>query len=125
VGFVGGKVAAANSDPVLHTTSLAFAADGKAIANVALPGAGARIERSLRRAGLVSVRCDTHEWMQGWLHVFEHPYATITDASGAFTLTDVPAGTHELRAWHERLGELTLRVTLEPGKAATVDLAFP
>src|SRR5436190_15671108 len=79
IGFVGGKVAASNSDSILHDTSLAYVDDGTSIGHLALPGAGSRIERTLRRPGLVAVRCETHDWMQGWLHVMDQPYAAITD----------------------------------------------
>ena len=125
VGFVGGKVAAHNSDPILHDTSLSFVADGKSLANVALPGAGARVEKNLRRVGIVAVSCGVHEWMQAWLHVFDHPYATVTDAAGSFTLADVPPGSYTLRAWHERLGELSLPVRVEASQPSTLSLTFP
>jgi len=50
------------------------------------------------------VTCDIHSWMRAWVLVVDHPYATITAADGTFTIKDLPAGEHELRMWHERIG---------------------
>jgi hypothetical protein len=53
----------------------------------------------------ISLQCDVHTWMGGKLAVFDHPYFAITDAKGAFTIADVPAGaTVYLMAWHEAVG---------------------
>jgi hypothetical protein len=69
---------------------------------------------------MVSVRCDLHPWMQGWLGVLDHPYFAVTDAEGRFTLRDVPPGDYTLAVWHERLGTGTSRVTVAPkGTAET------
>jgi hypothetical protein len=38
-------------------------------------------------------------WLRGYLFVSDHPYFTLTDARGRFTLRDVPAGTYELVCW--------------------------
>ncbi len=50
------------------------------------------------KAGLVELRCEIHEHMQAKLLVVDSPYYTITDASGSFKLTQVPAGTYTLHA---------------------------
>jgi hypothetical protein len=39
--------------------------------------------------------------MNAELFVAPHAYYTVTDESGNFTLSDVPAGEYELVAWHE------------------------
>ena len=45
-------------------------------------------------------------------------------ADGAFTLRGVPAGTYTLTAWHERLGERTVEVTVPADGSARVELRF-
>ena len=45
----------------------------------------------------------------------EHPYYTVSDGLGEFTLTDVPAGEYKLKFWHEMLGETMRNVTVEAG----------
>ena len=36
--------------------------------------------------------CDTHAWMLGYIHVFDHPFFAMTDERGAFSIANIPAG---------------------------------
>ncbi len=49
------------------------------------------------------VRCDVHPWMQAWMAVMAHPFFAVTGADGKFEIKDIPAGTYEIEAWHEKL----------------------
>jgi len=96
--------------------------------NVALSRRGA--DRTIRvdKAEVpISVRCDLHPWMQGWLGVIDHPYFAVTGPDGTFTLASVPPGEYMVAVWHERLGRGQAAVTLEPSGRATVtlDLSAP
>jgi hypothetical protein len=44
----------------------------------------------------------------------------VTGDNGSFRLADVPAGTYNLKVWHEGLGEKQVSVTVEAGKDAKV-----
>lgn len=96
--------------------------------NVALPREGA--ERTIavtKPEVMISVRCDLHPWMQGWLGVLEHPYFGVTGADGRVTLSNVPPGDYTIGVWHERFGTREQKVTL-PAKGSesiTVTLAAP
>lgn len=125
IGQVGGVVAATNSDPVLHNTNLTLTAGNKKVANIALPKQGQTIEKPLRKPGIVDVQCDAHEWMQAWIFVADNPYAALTDASGSFTMTDVPPGEYDVKVWHELLGELDASAVVEASGATSVELLFP
>ncbi|MGH7893553.1 MAG: cupredoxin domain-containing protein [Candidatus Binatia bacterium] len=107
-----------NSDPLLHNVH--GTPKASSAWNVSLARKGA--EREIRIAKpevMVSVRCDLHPWMQGWIGVVDHPYFAVTGPDGAFTLTDVPPGDYTLGVWHERLGVRETRVSLPPKGAAT------
>ena len=97
VGKKGGKLSAKNSDTVLHNTHLYLKKGNKNIFNIALPNKDQVIVKPLRKAGLVDVKCDAHEWMQAYIHVSTHPYLAVTDAAGAFSMGDVPAGQRRVR----------------------------
>ena len=71
----------------------------------------------------VRIGCDVHRWMRTYLGVFEHPFHTVSDASGTFSL-DLPPGGYEVVAWHERYGEIVSRIEVEPDSEVTIDLAF-
>lgn len=40
----------------------------------------------------------------GYVRVFDHPYAALTDADGRFELRDAPVGKYRLVYWHEKVG---------------------
>ena len=125
VGWLGGKVAAKNSDPILHNTNLSFVDNGKQIGNIALPNQGMTVEKDLRRPGMVAVKCDAHEWMSAHMYVSNTPYAIVTGADGKFSFDQVPAGTYTVKFWHEKLGEKTGSVTVTAAGTATADVAYP
>jgi hypothetical protein len=68
----------------------------------------------LDKPEIINIKCDVHNWMNGWLFVAEDPYYSVTDATGSFKLTDVPPGTYTVTLWHETLGKLTRTVTVKP-----------
>ena len=41
-----------------------------------------------------------HPWERLEVHAFVHPYAMVTDVSGAFEFLDVPPGRYELNVHH-------------------------
>jgi hypothetical protein len=48
----------------------------------------------------------------------------VTGADGSFQIEGVPAGTHEIEAWHESLGTQTGSVTVDAGGTAELSLSF-
>jgi len=108
---VGSNVVVVNDDPVLHNTHSFL---GRlTVFNLALPIKGQRIERPLKREGLVRVECDAHGWMLAWIYVAENPYYAVTQKDGTFSITDVPPGSYTVVAWHEYTGEIEIPVTVK------------
>ena len=70
---------------------------------------------------MVPFKCDVHGWMNGWLVVTESPYVAVTNNSGAFKLTDVPAGSYTVEVWHETLGKSSQKVTVKGKEDAKVN----
>jgi len=112
-------ITTSSRDPILHTTN-AQVANGKTLFNVAVPVPGININKSVSGAGLVRLSCNTHPWMRGWMVVTDD-LSAVTHADGRFHLGDVPAGTYELRIWHESLKGESRKVTIAPGQPVTVD----
>jgi plastocyanin len=100
---VGDELRFTNSDPdVFHNVHAYYGEAGEdAWFNEASP-TGVSIARTIERAGVVRLVCDSgHTWMVAYVHAFNHPYHAVTDATGAFTITDVPRGSYTLSLWHE------------------------
>ena len=68
------------------------------------------LEVKIDKPEAVEVKCDVHGWMHGWLVATANPYFAVTDGSGSFKLTDVPAGSYTVEVWHEKLGKSTQKV---------------
>ncbi|APP81240.1 methylamine utilization protein [Xanthomonas hortorum] len=54
------------------------------------------------QAGLVTIGCNIHDWMLGYIVVLETPYFGKTGSDGRVQL-DAPAGAYTLRVWHPRI----------------------
>ena len=129
VAHKGAMMKVRNDDPVLHNSHFYLVqadAKKKNVINLALPKQGVEIgkKKILRKPGLLSVQCDAHDFMQAWMWVVEHPYATVTSANGDFVLENVPAGTYQIKVWHESLGEKSVDVTVEAGKTASTNVSY-
>lgn len=55
------------------------------------------------KPGVVTLGCNIHDWMQGWVLVSETPHLATSDASGRAELAGLPAGDVRLRIWHPNL----------------------
>jgi hypothetical protein len=55
--------------------------------------------------GVVTLGCNIHDWMIGYIHVLDTPFHGVTDAQGRSRI-ELPAGRYQLRVWHERLAPL-------------------
>ncbi len=124
IGKLGGKIAARNGDALLHCTDLRLNKGKKQMGNITLALQDQVVVKTLKKSGFLSWDCDGHDWMQAWVYVARNPYATVSDADGSFTLSEVPAGDYTARVWHELLGEQEASVTVLPGGTATLEIAY-
>ena len=69
------------------------------------------------------ITCNTHPWMRGWMVVTDD-LSVVTSSDGRFSLRDVPAGTYELRVWHESLAATSRRVSIAPGQTSVADFVL-
>jgi hypothetical protein len=76
--------------------------------------------------GAVRIGCNIHDWMSGVILVVPTSYFAVTDATGSFTLEDLPLGRHTLVAWHERSERKVddTEQTIEVGSGPTPEVTF-
>ena len=65
--------------------------------------------------GIVPIICDIHAHMSAYVLVFSHPFFSVTDAQGRYTLANVPSGTHTVKVWSELGVAEPRRVTVGAG----------
>lgn len=57
------------------------------------------------QVGIVTLGCNIHDKMVGYIFVTDAAYFGRTDASGNWTATNVPRGTYHVSLWHPLLRE--------------------
>jgi plastocyanin len=110
---VGQTLVFRSSDPTIHNVH--YAAQKNKSRNFGMTAAGQEKPQTFTEPEFILVKCDVHPWMNAWIGVFENPYFAVTGEDGAFELTGLPAGTHNVVAWHERFGRREQRVTISDG----------
>ena len=58
---------------------------------------------TFEHTGLVTVGCNIHDQMRGYIVVTDAPWFAMTDSEGKVTLSDLPEGKYTLTLWHEQL----------------------
>jgi plastocyanin len=116
----GTTIEVLNPDGVLHNVHVMGKANPEA--NRAMPKFQKKIQWKVEKPEApIEVKCDAHPWMHAYWFVMDQPYYAVTDASGKFSIADLPAGDYEVEVWHEKLGQKVEKVTVPGGGAATVD----
>jgi hypothetical protein len=94
--------------------------------NEAMANKGMKLTKSFGKPEImVNAKCDVHPWMSGFVGVVAHPYFAVSAANGEIVLENVPAGEHEVDAWHEVFGRIQQKVKVMPKETAKVDLVLP
>jgi len=115
----GSTVEVINPDGILHNIHSYSKANSPF--NFAQPKFKKTLSVKVDKPEVINVKCDVHNWMNGWLFSAANPYFSVTDAHGSFKLTDVPAGTYTVKVWQEILGTLTQKVTVKAGQDTKID----
>ncbi len=113
-----GKLEVLNSDSVTHNVHI-YARFNRESNHMMAPGSSP-VELTMMRPETIKVACDIHSWMKGYIVVAKNPYYALTTDGGAFTLSDVPPGTYQIKLWQPKLGTRTEQVSVQAGKTSTV-----
>jgi hypothetical protein len=115
-----------NSAKIAHNTNWSGGTDEPKGNQLIPPGGKVTITDLVPDAKLpLTIKCNIHGWMDGFVWIFDHPYATVSRSDtapkgldvkesdptfGTYEIKGVPAGT-KLRvvAWHEKGGFLNGR----------------
>jgi len=70
------------------------------------------------------IKCDVHGWMKSFMAVLPHPYHSVSQMNGSFTIGNLPPGTYTLTAWHEKYGTQEQQVTVGAKESKAVTFTF-
>jgi plastocyanin len=76
--------------------------------------------------GVVTIGCNIHDWMVGYIYVSPSPHFATTGADGAALIAGAPAGSYTVQVWHPRLaaGEQATRRRIELGAGGNAVLEW-
>jgi plastocyanin len=126
--MVGRTVEWPNNDDILHNVFSVSEPNGFDLGLYKNPNVGSV---TFTNVGRVDVFCSIHTRMSCIVLVLENPFYAATNEKNSYTITNVPAGNYQLKAWHERLpgqtrsitvpetGEIKVDFTLGPGVPPT------
>lgn len=113
-----------NSDATLHNVH-SYGKANKSF-NLGLPFQGMKQTKKFTAPEvMVTMKCDVHPWMLGYIGVLEHPYFAVTSEDGTFELKNLPPGEYVVEAWHEKLGVQSQTVRIEPREAKEIVFNYP
>ncbi len=120
----GERLRIRNNDPKLHIPHSYL--QQKTVFMLSLPFKNTILEAThkIRDAGILKLVCDTHAWMLGYVHVFDHSFFAVTDDKGAFSIANVPPGTYTLKAWHEEAGVRIQEITVLENGDVRINFEF-
>jgi plastocyanin len=75
-------------------------------------------------SGRVDVFCSIHKDMHCIILVLENPYFATTNNKNRYSITNVPAGTYKLKAWHERLPSVVKEIVVPADGEVKVDFTL-
>lgn len=121
---VGQPVQIRNSDATLHNVH-------------AMPAVNAQFNEGQPVQGMVStkkfdkaeiqpfrIKCDVHGWMKSYMAVLPHPFHSVSQTNGTFSIANLPPGNYTLIAWHEKFGQQEQQVTVGPNEQKSVAFTF-
>ena len=120
----GEKLRVKSNDPKLHIPH-GYLGE-RTVFNLSLPFKNTTLDATsrIRQPGIMKVVCDTHAWMLGFVHVFDHPFFAVTNEQGAFLIPELPPGNYVLKAWHEDAGIKSQEIVVPESGDVRVNFDF-
>lgn len=120
---VGTEVEFLNSDSVQHNVFWpSISGDKKKSHNMGTWPQGQKKPFKFTEPGVVSLLCNVHPEMSGYIIVSPSPYFVETAADGSYTIPNVPDGQYTVTAWHEGKKMQSKKITVSGDTSA--DLAL-
>jgi uncharacterized membrane protein/plastocyanin len=120
---VGQEVQIINSDTIFH--NVRSISKNNPTFNVPMAKKDQRISKRFNHPEIfMQAKCSVHPWMGANIAVVEHPYFSISNAKGEFTIKDLPEGNYTIEAWHEVYGTQTQEIIVSAQKNEEIKFVF-
>ena len=84
-------------------------------------------DRTFDRAGLYTLQCEVHSWMQCWVMALSSPVFDVTPAEGTFSLPlsgQLADGDYKISAWHPKFAQALEQTIHVKNGTAVVNFQF-
>ena len=113
-----------NSDSTLHNVHAMPNVNSQF--NVGQPVPGMVSEKKFDKVEVqpFKIKCDVHGWMKSYMVVLPHPFHSVSQMNGTFSIAGLPPGNYTLVAWHEKYGQQEQAVTVGAKEQKQVTFTF-
>jgi plastocyanin len=118
----GSSVSFPNFDPIFHNVFSLSKAKSFDLGNYSK---GQTRMVTFPKPGIVAVYCHLHPNMTGTIVVTPNQWGVRVDASGQYTLSDVPPGKYTVVAWHKTGGTFRKSIEVTAGRDSEANFFVP
>lgn len=76
------------------------------------------------KIGSVTLLCNVHTEMEGYVVVLQNPFFALTDESGNYTIKDVTPGSYTLKIWNKKYEAPSQNITVQEGGTVKGDFVL-
>jgi Carboxypeptidase regulatory-like domain len=122
--MVGQPLQIKNDDATLHNIHALPVANSQF--NEGQPVQGMVSTKKLDKVEMTpfKIKCDVHGWMKSYMAVMPHPFYSVSQANGSFTISNLPPGQYTVVAWHEKYGQQEQQVTVGAKESKALSFTF-
>ena len=118
--IVGKTVDFPNNDKTFHNV---FSTSEAKKFDLGLYPSGQSRSVNFDKAGVVKILCNVHPNMEAYIVVKNHPYFSVADSRGSFTIKGIPLGKYRVAVWHPNFGSKIVFVELvRAGEVLALDV---
>ncbi len=114
----GSTIEIENRDELLHNTHVID--DNDTVFNVATPLKSITVRKIIKATGMLSVRCDLHPFMHGWIFVPSNPFYELVREPTSIRWTDIAPGEYRLRIWEAGTIRQDISLTLSASERKSI-----
>jgi hypothetical protein len=122
--MVGQPLEIKNDDATLHNIHALPVANSQF--NEGQPVQGMTSTKKLDKVEMTpfKIKCDVHGWMKSYMAVMPHPFYSVSQSNGTFTISNLPPGQYTVVAWHEKYGQQEQKVTVGAKESKALNFSF-
>jgi len=122
--MIGQTLQIKNDDATLHNVHAMPVVNSQF--NEGQPVQGMTSEKHLDKPEMTpfKIKCDVHGWMKSYMAVMPHPFYSVSQANGTFTISNLPPGQYTVVAWHEKYGQQEQQVTVGAKESKSLNFTF-